>query len=201
MSKYHDDNSYSNLPGQLAFAVKRYRRLEPAARGFWGWYYRHFGQGKAWEVRLTEHLQVGDSCAARVISVEPLLVAAYSNDLDCVTMLRFPLWLVEAHALRIEDRLLTINTYERPSGLKTYDTGGRCASDLVLGPENTGWLANLYPVIADFFSDDRQKIAQRKSQIPEEDWRRCLYMGWDYRERFPKRWRNGSPIWSWAPVR
>lgn len=200
MSKSDSHNSYSTLPGRIKFCPKRYRRVEPSARGFVAWWNRVVSRNTEWEDRLAKHLLVGDSCAACVVSINPLLVAVYANDLDSVAMLRFPTWLVEEHGLKIQSRLLSINTYHTPEQLATYDAGGDCASDLVLGPDNTGWLANMFPVIADFFSDDAQQIAKLKSQLPEEDWKRCLYMGWDYRERFPTRWRNGSPLDSWIPA-
>lgn len=201
MSKYHNDNSYSTLPGQLEFCRKRYRRVEPSAKGFAAWWNPAVAQNTEWEDRLAEHLLVGDSCAACVVSIDPLLVAVYANDLDCVAMLRFPAWLAEEHGLQLESRVLSINTYHTPVQLATFDAGRGCASDLVLGPNNTGWLANIFPIVADFFSDDSQQIAKLKSQIPEEDWRRCLNLGRDYRERFPKRWRDGSPLKSWIPAK
>jgi hypothetical protein len=187
MSKYHDDRSHASDPGKINFAIERYRAVEPAANGLWGWFHRTFRGGGQFEEMLAEHLLLGDSRAACVVSLEPLLVAAYTDELDCIAMLQFPSRLAAEHALKPGGRLLTVNTYE---------AGSHVAADLMPGPSNMENYTNFFPVIADFFSDDHQRIARRKSEIPEEEWQRCLAMGADYRRRFPQRWRNGSPLWS-----
>jgi hypothetical protein len=136
---------------------------------------------------LDEHLRLGDSRAACVISIGPLLVAAYTDELDCVVLLTFPAWLVEEHKLTVGDQLLTVNTYAR---------GQHIAADLVAGPRQLGRWVNFHPVIADFVSDETQRIAVRKTEIGEDEWLRCKQMGVESLRRFPGRWRNGSPFWS-----
>ena len=192
-SKYHDDNSFASDPGQIRFSVERYRRMEPDGGGF--------GPGEsAWEERLAEHLLVGDSRAACVVSVRPLLVAAYTDEIDCIAMLLFPTWLVAEHALKLESRLLTVNTYHTATQLATYEGGSQFAADLIPGPNNSENYANFFPMIAEFLSDDRERIELRKSGIPEEEWLRCLSLGREYLRRFPERWRIGSPNSSWIPT-
>jgi hypothetical protein len=143
------------------------------------------------EDMLDEHLRLGDSRAACVTSIEPFLVAAYTDELDCVAVLGFPAWLVEEHNLKVGGRLLTVNTYRR---------GQRIMSDLMAGSRQLGRYVNFYPVIAEFVSDDVQRIAARKAEIVEEEWLRCERMGIESLQRFPNRWRNGSPFWSDQPV-
>lgn len=140
---------------------------------------------------LDEHLRLGDSRAACVISIEPLLVAAYTDELDCVVLLNFPAWLVKEHKLMVGGHLLTVNTYAR---------GRSIAADLAVGPRQLGRWVNFYPVIADFVSNDTRRIAMKKAEIGEEEWRRCKQMGIASLKRFPNRWRNGSPFWSVQPV-
>src|SRR5688572_27161776 len=111
MSKYHDDRTYASDPGRLTLSRRRFRRLEPAARGLRGWLWRRLWGGAVLEEMLNEHLLLGDSRAACVISMDPLLVVAYTDELDCVAMLSFPSWLIEEHRLRLGSRLLTVNTY------------------------------------------------------------------------------------------
>jgi hypothetical protein len=140
---------------------------------------------------LDEHMQLGDSRAACVISVQPLIVAAYTDELDCVALLRFPSRLVEEFGLKTGAKLLTVNTYGR---------GQRIMSDLVAGPRQTGRYSNFYPVIAEFVSDDVQRIAVRKTGIAEEEWMRCEQMGSESLRKFPHRWRSGSPFYSAQPA-
>lgn len=200
VSKFYNDRIPASDPGRIRFSAARYRQIEPAASGFVGWYNRTLA-GDDWEVRLAEHLQVGDSRAACVVSLEPLLIAAYTDELDCIAMLNFPTWLVTEHALRLQSRLLTVNSYFFESQHATYQPESPRASDLIPGSNDTKNYANFFPVIADFLSDDRQRIANRKSEILDDEWCRCIFLGFDYRERFPKRWRNGSPPWSWIPAK
>jgi hypothetical protein len=148
--------------------------------------------GGQFEEMLDEHLRLGDSRAACVLSLDPLLVAAYTDELDCVAMLCFPLLLVEEEELKLGSRLLTINTYQ---------TGKKAVPDLVPGPQSLNRYANFFPVIAEFVSDDHSRIAMRKAEISEEEWLRCQRMGSEYRRRFPKRWRNGSPLRSLTPAK
>ncbi|HEX5105458.1 MAG TPA: hypothetical protein VFV87_16685 [Pirellulaceae bacterium] len=191
MSKYHNDNSHASDPGQFALAPHRFRRLEPAARGLTGWLWRQFWDGRSFEELLDEHLNLGDTRAAMVVATQPLVVAAYTDELDCVALLGFPEWLVGEFALRPGTRLLTVNTYE---------TGDQVMSDLVPGPEDTQNYVNFFPVIADFFSDDQDRIVPRKAQIDEREWRRCQAMASEALERCQGRWRNGSPLYSFRPA-
>ena len=155
-----------------------------------GWFERF----TAWRIRrhgiiltelLDEHLQMGDSRAAVVISVRPLRVAAYTDELDCVAMLRFPRHLVRTHRLKPGSRLLTVNTYTME---------GRGARDLVPGPRTTHRYPDFFPLIAEFYSDDRDKIEARKLRIDEEEWDRCWQMGKEYYRRLPNLARDGSPL-------
>ena len=63
--------------------------------------------------RIAEHLEHGDSRAAIVVSTYPaLLIAAYTDELACVAMLRLPKEpLVSKYSLLRGSRLLTVNTY------------------------------------------------------------------------------------------
>lgn len=110
---------------------------------------------------VSVHLTRNDSRAALVVSVEPLLVAAYSTDLDCVAMLEFPSFLVAQYGLEVSSRLVTCNGYwvdpEEPIDLRP-------------GPGNTGDWTNFMPVIADFLTDEIDKVEARKAQISDEEW-------------------------------
>ena len=191
MSKYHNDNSFASDPVQIRLNVKRFRRIEPAAGGFRGILWRWFGEGAQFEELLDEHMNLGDSRAACVVSMNPLLVAAYTDELDCVAMLRFPDWLVGEHALGLDSRLLTVNTYEKL---------GAVAEDLTPGPRNSRHYTNFFPVIAEFVCNASRQIAERKASIAQEEWERCLQQGRAYLECRPGHWRNGSPLYSAIPA-
>jgi hypothetical protein len=189
-SRFHDDGTRASNPGEIRLSADRFYRLEPLTGGLPASWVGQFATRKEFEQMLDEHLRLGDSRAACVISVEPLLVGAYTDELDCIVLLSFPDWLVRDHDLKVGRRLLTVNTYGR---------GQRVAPDLVPGQRQLGRWVNFYPIIAEFVSDDIPRISARKAGIAEEEWRRCEQMGFESLQRFPNRWRNGSPFWSGKP--
>jgi hypothetical protein len=134
------------------------------------------------------HMESGDSRAAVVFSVKPLIVAAYSDDLDAVAMLRFPDSLVTEHNLKPGSRLLTVNSY--PQGK---------ADDLRLGPKQTKKYENFFPIIADFVTDDQERVRQRKTAISESEWQRCSELAKEHHQQCPQKTRDGSPLRSMLP--
>lgn len=138
-----------------------------------------------WLTRHEEHLRYGDSRAAVVVCVHPLLVAAYTDELDCVAILRFDPALVARYALRDGTKLLTVNTY-------TYGDVPVC--DLESSPGSYGRYANFAPLIAEFLSDDDARIAERKAEISEAEWTRAEQLGRDHLRRHGHRARDGRPM-------
>jgi hypothetical protein len=124
------------------------------------------------------------------VCFEPLLVAAYTDELDCVAMLRF---LPEAsdRPLGIGSRLLTVNTYFRG---ETY------AADLVPGPHDLHNYVGFYPIIADFICADAGRVERRKIEIDESEWERTQTLGTSYLSKHPGVWRDGAPCRSHRPA-
>jgi len=147
--------------------------------------------GRKFAAMLDEHLRLGDSRAAVVVDTMPLLVAAYSSDIDCVALLRFPEVFVERHGLRAGSRLLTVNMYAAQFAV---------TPDLDPGPDATGDWQNFYPLIAEFLSEDVDRIAFRKAEIDESEWSRCTALGQAYVQSHPGLARSGSPFASDDPA-
>jgi hypothetical protein len=140
--------------------------------------------------RIREHMRFGDSRAAIVVSTGPLLVAAYTDELDCVAMLRFEPG-SSIPELSIGSRLLTVNTYR---------AGTQVVEDLFPGPLNHGIYENFYPIISDFIATNPEVVEQRKSEIHESEWERTFSMGIEYLDTHPELARNGSPWQSNKPA-
>jgi hypothetical protein len=136
-------------------------------------------------------MSFGDSRAAVVVSSDPLLVAAYTDELDCVAILRFvpgpPI-----PDLPVGSRLLTVNTYKR---------GTRLDSDLFPGPLRLDRWVGFYPIIADFICADQDLIDRRKAGIDEQEWERTLRFGMEYLSAHSRASRDGSPGKSAIPKR
>ncbi len=181
-------------PAKVTLSNDKLRRLHPELFGVRGlvkdvseWVGQKFYAFT--RTRLREWLYHGDSRAAVVVRADPLLVAAYTDEMDCVAMLRFPGWLAEEYALRRGSRLLTANTYmirnaERP-----------LQPDLVDGPESTFNHALFFPMIADFLTDDLDRIAGREAEIGRDEWARAARLGDEYLKRPGCTARDGRPLY------
>lgn len=139
---------------------------------------------------LSDHVQFGDSRAAVVLSTDPLLIAAYSDDLDAVTVVQFERSLVDEHRLGPGTRLVTVNTFE---------DDGRLATDLVRGPKARGSWTNFWPMIAEFSCDDVEAIEARKRTIKDAEWQRTTELGRAFVSS-GRRPRDGRPLMSIKPA-
>jgi hypothetical protein len=123
---------------------------------------------------MSEHVHFGDSRAAVVMSVKPvLLIAAFTDELDCVAVLGYvdkgpreyprnlARRLVRTYDLEEGKRLLTVNTYIRAEG--------GVAADLTAGPRAFRRWTDFMPIIADFVTEDNGRVVQRKAAITAED--------------------------------
>lgn len=129
-------------------------------------------------------LRDGDSRAALVARIAPLVVAAYSDELDAVALLQFPSWLVDQYQLKVGTKLLTVNTYER---------GNIVAPDLKPGPLFKESFCNFIPLIAEFLTDDIETVMDHQSNITDTEWNRlltCIKAATTHRTH---RYRNGIP--------
>lgn len=188
MSKYHDDNTYATDPGGISLSrtrLKAFRKELP-------FFKRLFARSRHPQEMLAEHLRLGDSRAAMVMpSSGCLIVAAYTDELDCVALLVFPDRVAREYNLNPGDRLLTVNTYFR---------GSNVAPDLEHGEHSHLRYTNFYPLIADFLSEDSLSIEHRKAHISEEEWVATYLKGEEKLNREGLFIRNGNPYLSQIPA-
>ena len=138
---------------------------------------------------VTEHAQKGDCNAAAVINLDPLIVAAYSDELDAVALLKFSQRERTGYQLEVGTMLVTANKYFS----EVARTG---ADDVSMGPGNHGRWQNFQPIILNFITSDSQRLEEIYGGIPEDQWQRCLELGTDKWQQFPDQLRNGSPFLS-----
>lgn len=148
--------------GHIPVDEARVRAMEPSL------FVRAEGQEEAlrqsWQLRIPEHLSLGDACAALCLSVDPLIVAAYSEDMDCVAIVELPGVLREVASFSVGQRMVTVNLYSSiAEGL---------APDLIPGPHDSGVWGNFSPYIAEAFSSDEEAVKRRKESIPDAQWER-----------------------------
>ncbi|HEX7334119.1 MAG TPA: hypothetical protein VF290_21615 [Pyrinomonadaceae bacterium] len=154
-----------------------------------GWKYRDcpaFLRRSVWRSYFSQHLQLGDSQPAVCLTTTPqVVVAAYSIDIDCVAVLVFPDEFAQRYSLHSGKRLISVNTYQ------SVDYG--YGKDLSPGPECSGLWGNFSPLIADFLTDDLEKLERRKREIPENRWTYLESLGYSYLTNRSQA-RSGAPM-------
>lgn len=189
-----DDTTSATDPGKITLSEPKLKVLRPDLCGvanIWNSILNVFGRGNEQRTYIEEQLQFGDSRAAVVVSLQPLLIAAYTDELDCIAMLRFPDHFCHGYNLALGTRLLTVNCYGREPN---YDP------DLILGPMMIKRWTGFHPLIADFLTNDLHRLALRKQEIAEDEWQRTWAMGLEYANRRPGIARDGRPVYSSIPA-
>ena len=184
-------------PGRLPLSVPMLLAVHPEMAGWrrlWRTWSRHVGHfaddfDDLSFAAVQLHIDTGDTRAAVVLDTAPLLVAAYTDEFDCIAMLRFPDHLADRHALAVGDRLVTTNSYCTCGGddLDWPDTDHPTAA------HGRSLWTNFTPYIGDFLSDDGDRLRQLKRRIGPAEWRRCRELGERYRRDFPTYCRDGRP--------
>ncbi len=184
-----DDSTFAANPGGLSLSLEKLRVLRPDLFT-WGQRLREsLGLVVPQRTYIAEQLMHGDSRAAVVVSTAPLLVAAYTDEMDCIVILKFPDEFVTKYDLRDGTRLLTVNCYGR---------GPEYSEDLVLGPNHNAQWTSIHPMIAEFLSDDLGLIERGKKEISDDEWERAYRMGKSHLKHRPGVARDGRPVFSAA---
>jgi hypothetical protein len=187
----------------LALSHQKLKALEPelySARS-WQRFLRENGYRLAspnenadyWKNYIEENLRRGDCRAAVVVSVSPLLVAAYAGELDCIAMLRFADHLAQKYTLKAGAQLLAVNIY--------LEWNFFLPEDLSPGPRSVGKYRNFAPLIADFLTDDAALVEQKKAEITKAEWQRAAIAGKDYLRRNGEKARDGRPLLCHLPAK
>ncbi len=188
--KFIDNSVGATRLAGLTLSDRKLRAFHPECYGLMGMFHkwRFPNRGlSAGEIRqfMRERLQFGDAQPAVVLSTTPLMIAAYTEDMDCVALLKFDEHLIAEFKLKRGSKLLAVNSY-------APDPYGN--EDIVIGEKaRRGW-KNFAPLIAEFMSDDAVKISDLKRDIPTDTWARAARMGVARMndDRHPP--REGSPL-------
>ncbi len=185
--RFHDETTTASNPVAVEVSDARLRAPCPHLHGA---FRLHVDNRKVRAVNI-EHMQFGDRRAAVVVSVEPLIVAAYTDELDCVALLRFDREFPH-EPLEVGSRLLTVNT---------YGEGDLHQPDLFPGQRASGRWASFHPIIADFVCSDPAPVERRKAAIDDDEWERTLRFGNWQLGLDPAVARDGAPDRSMVPAR
>jgi hypothetical protein len=181
---YFVSTSKAKLAAELTVSDAKYAVLEP----------EQYGYGKAplvitkgvpadikkYTKTVFEH---GICNPAYVYQMNPLMIVAYSYEIDCVIPILFPKNYQPPIALKLNQRLLSVNTYGRNNNI--------IEDDLNEGSESINEWKNFSPHIAELYSDDILLIEEKKASIEERYWLKLPLLTKEYFEVNPKRYRLG----------
>lgn len=187
--KYHDNSSFASDSIGIDLDLKKLKFLMPEIFGpiqkikyklkNWG-FLTHI------EV-ISEHVKYGDSQGALVVKTDPLLIAAYNEDIDCVVMLLFEKKIQERYNFKVKDRLICVNTFANIQQLQ---------SDLIPGKNDSKMWTLVHPIIADLVSQDEDKIEKRKNEIGDIGYEYIWQLATDYLKLKKGVSRIGKPLYS-----
>lgn len=140
--------------------------------------------------KIQDWLYHGDCNPAIVVTTSPVIVAAYSYDIDCVVYLFYSQYYARKYKLAAGMKLLSVNTY----GYWKIQQ-----SDIIRGERASGTWNAYRPLIADFLSEDLKIIKSKKESINEEYWERCRVLAKEYPTVFPDTYRLGDPYYAINP--
>lgn len=196
-----DNNTYASDPGAISLSKRKLAELHSDLASPLRWVFSAWRRKNRLRLRdrgllltnVKEHLLFGDSRAAIVVSTSPLRIAAYTDELDCIAMLSFSDEFVARYSLRPGMRLLTVNTYQ--------SIADGMARDLLEGSAAHHRYGNFGPLIAEFVSDDLDRIGLRKGGIVPAEWQRASELAQQYVARFGSTARDGRPFCSNIPAK
>lgn len=146
----------------------------------------NFGERFHYDMMMStaaETLKYGDTQPALVVSTNPLRIAAYSDELDAVVMLRFPEELARQYDLSVGTRLTTANVY-----LYEYGPYGK---DYFPGAGFTHQFADFVPVVQLFLGKNDEKIRSKVNLFDAATWEKVAGLAEEYQAEHPGMERDG----------
>lgn len=171
-------------PGLFAMSKEKTKRLRP---GFYNPLRTVFASSLDNPGYIEALLNDGDIQTAVVVSMDPLLVSCYSEDMDAVILQCYPTELGRARGWELGTRLVATVKYNGYGTVKKN-------KDIYPGPDTDPSYKSFGPVIADLYTDEEEYLARKKSEIPEELWERAAYLGKQYMAEHPGVARNGLGV-------
>jgi hypothetical protein len=160
MANYIDEKSMASNPGAVCLSREKFKelrdtilRVNPLKKIYFNKQFR----------RIDQYLRNGDTQPAVVVSISPLIISVYSEDMDAVLFLKFPEELASKYGLIAGSRLVSSNVYFE---------GTKLAKDIQTGSGYTHSFVNFTPVIPLFLSSDEEFIRSRINLFEEDVWNR-----------------------------
>jgi len=200
-TKTLDNNTQASNPGGVQLSPAKLKRIQPELYSLPKWLGFLASNPSAafagidrgfWKLHIEEHLMHGDSGAAIVVAKAPLLIAAYSVEIDCIALLRFDDLFADEYRLEVGSRLISVNTYSVLAG--AYE------KDLTPGPDEYGRYGNFSPFIAEFLTDELPTLQERIGSIENWEWVMAKRLADQYLSQPNAQARDGRPLFCSLPA-
>lgn len=171
MGQYVSSNTRASNPGKCKLSKVKFAKLRDEILCLKGLKKAHFTNQFN---RINDYLMNGDTQPAVVVSLSPLIVSAYSDEMDAVIFLQFPEKLAELYSLEVGTRLVTSNVYH---------VNFKKAKDITVGSEYLKRYSDFEPLVQLFLGFDDENIRGRTYIFGDDIWQKVLQMT---RERMEK---------------
>ena len=178
--KYSDDRSFAGDPGKLILSDEKYEKIAQILN-LNNYDLKVFNKKKK---LIKEHIKYGDTQPAIVVSVDPLIISSYTDEIDCVVMLKYPNEFVSIYDLKIGDRLVTVNQYY-PKLNFNY------APDLIPGEHASKYWRDVIPVVGLFVCENEEYCKRKVRLFESKDWDILQEKTINYLKEKPNVSRNG----------
>jgi len=168
MGNYVDSNTFAENAGGVNLSKEKFRQIrdEILKLSFMKkWQYNRSFQ------RIDDYMVNGDTQPAIVHSISPLIISAYSDEMDGVVFLEFPDKLAEIYNLRIGMRLVTSNV---------YFCGFKIKKDITAGSGYLKRYTDFTPIVQLFLAEDEDYVMKRTELFDEDIWNRVKYLTEEY---------------------
>lgn len=179
---YVDRNTYAENQSKLKLSNEKFKEIKDLFefnKSELSFYKKQKGKIKA-------YLKEGDLQPAVVCLLHPLLIGAYSDEMDAVVMLKFPTSFINKYKLEEGQRLVTSNVYW-PKDMFNI------AEDIFVGEEYGGTYRDVIPIVSLFLTDKKnEEYVKLLTNIFDEDtWEKVVKKSNEYIKENPYLHRNG----------
>lgn len=179
---YINKDTYAENKSNIKFSKEKYKEIKELFdfnKSELSFYKKAKGKIKA-------YLKGGDLQPAIVYSLFPLQIAAYSDEMDAVVLLKFPSSFIHKYKLEEGQRLVTSNVYWPKNILSV-------AEDIFVGENYSGYYRDVIPIVALFLCDSKseEEVKSLVNLFDETLWEKVSNKAREYVKINPNIYRNG----------
>lgn len=168
MGNYVDSNTFAENAGGVKLSEEKFRQVRDNILKMS--FVRKMQYNNSFQ-RINDYMVNGDTQPAVVYSVKPLIISAYSDEMDGVVFLEFPDVLAEIYNLHTGVRLVTSNV---------YNCGFKTAKDINTGAGYLKRYTDFTPIVQLFLAKDENYVMKRTELFDETVWNRVNQLTEEY---------------------